>query len=261
MIYQISNSLDSGHYHFSIYDNFNYITHFHDYFEVVYVISGEVSVTVGNSTCILTCDEMALILPNELHSFKTYEQSVAWVALFSHDLVSYFSNAMKNKTGDSFKFKCPGELKNYFSKSMPQLSTDDIYDLKAFLYTICGLYTKSVTLVPKPDRIDTSPIHRVLEYLSSHANEGVTLARLAAKFGYNTSYLSRVFNSVTGMHFSAFLNEMRVEQAKVQLSQTDSNIADIAYDSGFESIRNFNRVFKASTGMTPGKYRDERSRI
>ena len=258
MIYQFSNSIDRYHYHFSIYDNFNYVTHFHDYFEIIYVISGEILITAGNKTQTLTSDKIALILPNELHSFTTPNHSVTWVALFSRDLVSHFSNTVKNKTSDTFHFTCPNDLKNYFSNSMTKLTIDDIYNLKAFLYTLCGLYIKNVKLISKPDRIDTSPIHKILEYLATHLNERTTLKQLAAKFGYNANYLSRTFNKTMGMSFNTFLNEMRIEQAKALLSETEFNIADIAYESGFESIRNFNRVFKNAIGITPREYKNKR---
>ena len=84
-----------------------------------------------------------------------------------------------------------------------------------------------------------------------------SLFDIAEKLGYNYHYLSKKFNKTFSMSFTEYLNSYRLEQALTLLTETDFNITEIAIESGFQSIRSFNEIFKQHTGTTPAKYRSE----
>lgn len=75
----------------------------------------------------------------------------------------------------------------------------------------------------------------------------------AADFiGMNPAYFSRLFHSLTGMTFSQYLNRVRVEKAvEILKSNDDVSMTEVSLRCGFDSIRNFNRIFKKYTGYTP----------
>ena len=60
------------------------------------------------------------------------------------------------------------------------------------------------------------------------------------------------------MNFRKYLNLYRTEQACNLLRTTQKDISDIALDCGFQTLRSFNRAFKAATGLTPTQYRDRK---
>ncbi len=98
---------------------------------------------------------------------------------------------------------------------------------------------------------------RLMEYLEVNYGQQVRLEDAAAVMGYEPTYCSRVFRTLTGMSFSKYLNAVRVGKAIDMLrSECDGkhrDIAGIALRCGFE-VRNFNRVFKSQTGMTPSEF-------
>jgi AraC-like DNA-binding protein len=104
---------------------------------------------------------------------------------------------------------------------------------------------------------------RRLDHLMSveriYRQEGLTIARLAAKLDLPEHRLRQAINEALGYrNFNAFLNRYRIDEAKAALSdmsQRDVPVLTIAMDAGFQSIGPFNRAFKASTGTTPTEFR------
>jgi len=83
-----------------------------------------------------------------------------------------------------------------------------------------------------------------------------TISHLTAAVDSNVSYVSTAIREKTGMNFTAFLNSYRVEFAKKVLQQGDARLTleHIGISSGFRQQTTFNRVFKASGGITPTEY-------
>ena len=84
----------------------------------------------------------------------------------------------------------------------------------------------------------------MLDTIALHYNENISLKTLAEEFGYEYHYLSRLLNKGYGINFNQLLNNYRVEAATELLQTTKLTITEIAEKSGFQSIRNFNLVFK-----------------
>ena len=96
---------------------------------------------------------------------------------------------------------------------------------------------------------------RMIEYCSMHYCEPITLTSVAEALGYSPTHLSHLFSEKFKIGFSEFISTLRMEDAKKML-HGEKPITQIALDCGFGSMRNFNRVFKASTGKTPSEYRN-----
>lgn len=78
---------------------------------------------------------------------------------------------------------------------------------------------------------------------------------LAAAVDMSPDYLSRMFNRVTGKRLDEFINELRTADAANRLLETGETVLTIAMDTGFESLRHFNRVFSKIYGKNPTEYR------
>lgn len=120
--------------------------------------------------------------------------------------------------------------------------------------------------IPESGNLDESLRHRIdMEILKLLDNKEVlfdpdlTINSLAAMLKVNTSYVSRAISETYGMNFRSFINQRRLEEVCLRLSDNEHygklTIAAIANDCGFRSINNFTVVFKKYTGMTPLKYR------
>jgi YesN/AraC family two-component response regulator len=87
--------------------------------------------------------------------------------------------------------------------------------------------------------------------------EDISLPALAAHFGFNPSYFSRLFAGHTGMHLIEYLNRVRVQKACVFLKRSAMSIVEIAFSVGYNNLSHFNRYFKRIMGMSPREYRNK----
>jgi AraC-like DNA-binding protein len=81
------------------------------------------------------------------------------------------------------------------------------------------------------------------------------MREVARAVGLEPSAFSRAFLRLTGMNFSNYSRSVRVWRARMLLAETEMPITDICFESGFNNLSNFNRCFKAETGLTPRGYR------
>ncbi|MGI4805239.1 MAG: AraC family transcriptional regulator [Janthinobacterium lividum] len=104
-------------------------------------------------------------------------------------------------------------------------------------------------------------ISNIYNYIMQHYNEPVTLEDVA-----NTAYMTpqgfcRYFKKHTGHTFISFLNEVRINEACKKLTDYKfDSISTVAYKCGFNSITNFNRVFRLIIGTSPKEYLDNYAR-
>ncbi len=98
-------------------------------------------------------------------------------------------------------------------------------------------------------------VGQVLQWLEEHAMEEIAQEEVAGLIGMSAPAFSRFFHHKTGKLFSQHLNEMRVARAQTALFTTRKSVAEIAFESGFNNLANFNRRFAEITRMTPSEYR------
>lgn len=92
-------------------------------------------------------------------------------------------------------------------------------------------------------------------YISQNYTQPLTLDDAAGYMGVSKSHFAHLFKEYTNTTFVDFLTEERIKRAQALFSNPDTQIIDIAFDSGFSSISSFNRAFKKITGLSPSKYR------
>ena len=98
-------------------------------------------------------------------------------------------------------------------------------------------------------------VSAITEFIYAHYHEpDLSLGRIADTFRVSVSHLSKIFKDVTGSKFLDFLISVRVERAK-KLLEENSKVNEVAAMVGYTNTHSFLRIFKKSTGMTPGDYR------
>ena len=104
---------------------------------------------------------------------------------------------------------------------------------------------------------DTERMNTVHAYVLKHFKEKITLDEVAAVANMSPSSFSRYFKTHANKTFSEFLTEIRIGYSCKLLIEKKMNIAQACYDSGFNTVSNFNRQFKAFTQHTPMDYRNK----
>ena len=98
-------------------------------------------------------------------------------------------------------------------------------------------------------------IDKILQYTIDYFQEPVTLEAVAKSVAMSVPAFCSYFKKSTKKTYIDFLNEVRVGYACKQLMDTQNNIASICYDSGFNTLANFNKQFLKVKNLTPSAYR------
>ena len=100
-------------------------------------------------------------------------------------------------------------------------------------------------------------ILKVKEYINKHYTEEIRLADLADLVGMSTTSFSRFFKLRSGKTLSDYVVEMRLGVASRQLVDTTNSVSEICYDCGFNTLSNFNRLFRKYKGCSPTEFREK----
>ncbi|WP_166245349.1 response regulator [Paenibacillus turpanensis] len=98
-------------------------------------------------------------------------------------------------------------------------------------------------------------ILRCQNYLQQHYMDDISLESVAAMFHFNSSYFSNLFKQRTGINFTEYLLDLRINKAKLMLEQSDDKISSISLRTGFKTPAYFNKMFKRETGISPKAFR------
>ncbi len=99
-----------------------------------------------------------------------------------------------------------------------------------------------------------SVVDRVVQYLHVHMTDKITLDELSSVFFTSKSYLVKHFKLETGKTIVEYLNDIRIERAKLLLVTSGKSIEEISYSVGYESPKYFTRIFKSIVGMSPSAF-------
>jgi AraC-like DNA-binding protein len=79
---------------------------------------------------------------------------------------------------------------------------------------------------------------------------------VAKAAGASVFHFCKVFHRATGLKFTDYVARVRLEDARTQLLNPNRRISEVAYEVGFQSLTQFNRVFKRVFGQSPSKFRE-----
>lgn len=108
------------------------------------------------------------------------------------------------------------------------------------------------------NRAEPVAIWKARKYINEHSREELSLTRVAKAVNMNPNYLSENFKQVTGIKFVDYIAHARFKNACELLRNSRLRISEIAFAVGFQSLSQFNRVFKRSSGESPTQYRAAR---
>lgn len=95
----------------------------------------------------------------------------------------------------------------------------------------------------------------VIKYINENYLNDISREDLANSVDVHPDSLGKQFKKYTGLKLGDYIYELRINEAARRLREEDTNIIDIAFDVGFESVRTFNRIFPKFLNTTPNNYR------
>ncbi len=131
------------------------------------------------------------------------------------------------------------------------------YNSMISLLTIFGQHLSFVChqIFVQPQRVEPPAVSRARQFIQDHQTEDLSLTGVARAVNTSTFYFCKLFKRATGLNFTEYLSQVRVEKAKSLLPNPNLRVSEIAYQIGFQSLTHFNRVFKRITGQSPTGYR------
>ena len=240
-----------SHYHPT---SLNYPIHLHRSFEFIYIIDGNIEISINSRSFNLKKNDCILILPYEVHSLSTKEYSNASICIFSPEYIKTFENMIYGKFLENPVFNLS---RNAQSVILDKIFKDNvnILQMKSCLYLLCSELMEHTNLNVSVKN-DYELLHKVLNYVQENFTKDISLKSIADEFCYNYHYISKYLNRVLGISFVDFINQHRINYASYLLKNTEDSITDITYKCGYSSIRSFNRNFLKFTNKTPKGYRN-----
>jgi two-component system response regulator YesN len=98
-------------------------------------------------------------------------------------------------------------------------------------------------------------IEKAKIYMTEHYHDDIKASEVSAWLKITPGYFSSIFKQSTGKSFKEYMNEMRIDDAKLLLATTHDKVFEIANKIGYKEYKYFVSVFKSYTGMTPKEYR------
>ena len=108
-------------------------------------------------------------------------------------------------------------------------------------------------------RAEPVEIWKTRKFIEEHSGEELSLNKVAKAVNIHPNYLSERFKQITGIKFVEYVARTRFERACGLLHDGDVRISEIAFAAGFQSLSQFNRVFKKFSGKSPTQYREAES--
>ncbi|AZK46620.1 response regulator [Paenibacillus lentus] len=132
---------------------------------------------------------------------------------------------------------------------------ETVHDVHSWLRR--RFFELSEKLYVKRQRQKRKLIDEIMSYVEEQLEKKITLKEVASHFDFTPNYLGHLFKEETGMLFSEYLNERKMERTCELLRDPTLRVYEVAEIMGYKNIIYFNRQFKASLGMTPGEYRKQ----
>ena len=135
----------------------------------------------------------------------------------------------------------------------------DTVEEKFYLYEILQFFQMQFELcinaIGSPTR--ESVIDGILLYIAHNYQENLKLGTLAELFGYNSSYLGKVFTKATGKNFNSYIDEVRIENSKKLLLEKKLKVYEVAQRVGYTNVDYYHKKFKKYVGISPAEYRKQ----
>lgn len=128
--------------------------------------------------------------------------------------------------------------------------------VKAAVLKMLFLLIRKYPYIKEVSSPDRERLKEVLQEITEKTGENLTVSYMAEFCGFSCSHFMRWFKKMTGVSFTAYVNERKLAAAAEKLRQTEDMILAVSQETGFLNLSNFNRQFKKRYGVTPREYRE-----
>jgi len=235
--------------------------HFHPHVQILYVLNGQIELSVGEDVTMLYEGDFAIIFPNIAHRIHSCDDTVSLDIVFMPNTINACALQLHRMHPTN-----PILRKEQMSPSVHRIFHElaEEYEGDAQTVVMCSylqillirLFDK-MTLEPIPTHKQPDTFARAISYISENYAEPLTLEFLADELNVSAYHLSHLLSKNLHINFRTYLNRLRIHHAKNLLIHSDLPIAEIVYRCGFQTQRTFYRAFSAEVGVSPASFRQK----
>ena len=266
---------------FSIYHianakrSFQIPIHWHDEFEIIYVKSGFLTVSISGENYIGKPGDAFVVSPGNLHFMGSQTGNVDYFTfLFPLKYISFRTDDILDdklleplnsghliispEIEDTVKEQCEQLVEIYGVKKEESQSkiTAQIKTKIILLQFILELWKKG--FIVENDTGGKNTVEKeMVSYIQQNFTGKILLKEFGEQFHLSEKYISRYFKEHFHITISQYVTYLRLEHAKQLLQDTDIPVTEVAMQSGYQNVSYFIRSFKKTYGMSPLKYRNK----
>ena len=162
------------------------------------------------------------------------------------------AKSYQHKIAKQYGFNISNLKKNYDLLKSDSVSKNYIDTL---IQPLCDMLELAYLKTDNIQKNEPVFAEKVANYIKEVRNQNITSTEICHKFNCSRSYMSTRFNKHYGKTIPEYITELRMEDAKALLGNSELNITEIAYCVGFADANYFSNVFKKLNNVTPSAYR------
>ena len=253
--------------------SFQIPVHWHDEFEIIYVRSGFLTVSISGESYIGKTGEAFVVSPGNLHLMGAQTGTVDYYTfLFPLKYISFRTDDMLDeklleplnsghlmicpRVKDTAKELCEQLIEIYEAKkdeSESKIATQ-VRTKIILLQFILEMWKKGFVI--ENDTSGRNTVEKeMVSYIQQNFTGKISLREFGEQFHLSEKYISRYFKEQFHITLSQYVTYLRLEHAKQLLQDTDIPVTDVAMQSGYQNVSYFIRSFKKTYGVSPLKYR------
>lgn len=253
--------------------------HSHPELELVYIKESYGKRIIGNSVEPFVSGDMVFLgsdIPHVWLNDEIYYKGInklkakAIVVYFNKDIFgsAFYELKETQKINNLFSkadkgLYISGKTNELIAKKLEKLVNKKNFEIIIGLFEILSLLSESTDLTyinneaysPTNNQTKNDRLSDVFQYVKENYKEDISLIEIAKIANLTPTSFCRMFKLKTKKHFVEYLNEIRVSNACKFLIETDMGMSEIAYECGYKTVSNFNKLFKKLTTTTPKEYR------
>lgn len=239
--------------------SFTTTAHAHEGVEIIYLKNGFSRTFINGIEYEVHPGEVLIIFPNTVHYHRDSESAEALLNLFHLQTLPEFHNVFSTKSPRSpLLQKVDPQAINFLEDLVEHRNKYKPEAKRGILMAAVSMILDGISFSDKSEMINTT-LGEILEFCDTHYTEDIHLDTVAKKLMISKSSVSHAFTDKLHISFRDYINSLRIRHALKLLKENALTITEIAYESGFPSVRTFNRAFKKEFKSSPLQYKKQMS--
>ena len=238
--------------------------HYHDYYEIYYLVEGETRYQIGDEVWTLKPGDVILIPKGVLHNTSNLNHGCTERMLLNFSASALPPSVKMLKCFDQRLIVLEGEKQQQLQELMHKIEAEQEKNeplsqelMCAYLWELLILFSRSLSDEKPKQRVKDDSVLPIKQYIDEHWQDSIALEELGKLFAISPCHLSKKFRKSMGFGLHEYIELVRMMHAEHMLIKSKCTVAQIAESCGFSNANYFSSVFKRIHGCSPKTYQKQ----